>query len=902
MAEENIGAVGLQFWVPSDLRDFLQKKIVPEFFLGDQPTFHFLLSAAAASSNSFALQKSIMADPSSLWREMNRGIDSPNFDDDVTKKFFELKDKAHLYTPREIDAVLLEKNDRMMRSCLVVGFDSKHWPLWNLLRAAVLSSEQSGVCFLFPQKYAESLDMTWIGSWEQFLGESTLVTDDESLGFSENRRIFYRAAADTRQQAEAVVLQAVKFLQDKIFHKKNNAFARLGILVPGAGSLAREIASLLDQTGIEFHDGIGHRAPPLDDQDAWDAWFEWESDPQLLSLLKFIRLFHNSSKILNIELKNIEDCFHDALSETFVNDIAVARAYWAQSQRADARVLSEKLSFWKILPEQATVENYLSQTSEFLHHLHWQARAVFVESLRKTHKNCLDVACARNVFLRWLADLAQNKKFARVANGSHSFSRAQLLAYADAEGQDWTHLIFAGLNEGIYPQPIEASGWMTEEEIFKHNRNAVAQGSQGEGHTTVKDGKEICLGPVELRFIQQRQFQSLVESASRGLAFTWSMADENKQFFPPSDFLTKFYHKQNNAPLDEKLIHNIAEQTSSWIFSSKIPLPPWPKRSGAQAAKAYEIRRAPTPFTVYDFCLATPPSEQVRIACKEFETVLKDPAKIWMKIFLGVEPPQDWELADMWSLTRGLWAHDWLRAIFNPDKKLGEVARVEMPVLRERLRNAAMEKRAQMENIFSSANWKLPIEWTAAWKEALWIAFHLLEAVSKIKEWPYALTEWNLPHDFSISLEKNLSLLLKGRIDLILLKQKNISEGDAWVMDYKTGGSAKKISKSELHKGQGLQLALYALSLEALGAKSVFLSAVMPEEEISPELAKEDLSSFADFWKGLAQMEKNGVFGARGELKPEFGFKAKYPVAILPIDKDLLEERWELTHPSLVKL
>jgi hypothetical protein len=48
-------------------------------------------------------------------------------------------------------------------------------------------------------------------------------------------------------------------------------------------------------------------------------------------------------------------------------------------------------------------------------------------------------------------------------------------------------------------------------------------------------------------------------------------------------------------------------------------------------------------------------------------------------------------------------------------------------------------------------------------------------------------------------------------------------------------------------------------------------------------------------------MQQTGVFGMHGPLRSAFRFTDDYPFATLAIDPDILEQRWELTHPALVR-
>ena len=45
-------------------------------------------------------------------------------------------------------------------------------------------------------------------------------------------------------------------------------------------------------------------------------------------------------------------------------------------------------------------------------------------------------------------------------------------------------------------------------------------------------------------------------------------------------------------------------------------------------------------------------------------------------------------------------------------------------------------------------------------------------------------------------------------------------------------------------------------------------------------------------------MQESGVFGMRGALRTEFGFRGDYPLATLAIDEEILAEKWSLTHPD----
>ena len=99
----------------------------------------------------------------------------------------------------------------------------------------------------------------------------------------------------------------------------------------------------------------------------------------------------------------------------------------------------------------------------------------------------------------------------RVSNCSQSRTRKSGMVAPD----------FCRLNEGAWPAPAAAE-FAREEEIRAFNRSvqqlnkrAARQGSQGEGHTIVRENHSLYLGPVERRAIALRQFAALLESATR---------------------------------------------------------------------------------------------------------------------------------------------------------------------------------------------------------------------------------------------------------------------------------------------------------------------------------------------------------------------------------------------------
>ena len=82
------------------------------------------------------------------------------------------------------------------------------------------------------------------------------------------------------------------------------------------------------------------------------------------------------------------------------------------------------------------------------------------------------------------------------------------------------------------------------------------------------------------------------------------------------------------------------------------------------------------------------------------------------------------------------------------------------------------------------------------------------------------------------------------------------------------------------------------------GAQRGGTEAQVPTEERAPRDA--DALAQKDFWRALCEMQDSGAFGMLGPVHNSFGFARVYPLATLPIDTELLREKWALTHPALV--
>jgi hypothetical protein len=376
-----------------------------------------------------------------------------------------------------------------------------------------------------------------------------------------------------------------------------------------------------------------------------------------------------------------------------VDDLELLRAGCENRSRSrGAADVARGLSAIRFLPEQSTLSGFIATTREIFESFEWRERSSFLEQASITWRDRLPVEFSRATYLRWLGEISTSLLPARDREGSHPYSRVQLLPYSHAEGQSWSHLIFTGLNEGSWPPRTDDSDLLDDREIAELNgrlrtlnRRAVRQGSQGEGHSVIADGKTFCFGQSEHRALVARQLQSLRESVSVAIGVTANLIEESapERFANPSEFFTRLYHEARGEAPGQNTMAALERQTAAWLKKQEKTRTQSVAPDVAQTAVAYAARNKPEiAFGEYEFALRDPIDREVHLSATDWERVIKAPALVWLKKYLGVDAAAD-DFTN-WNMAMGQWVHDWLSYIAKSDG-----AFVERPQGRRRPRTCA---------------------------------------------------------------------------------------------------------------------------------------------------------------------------------------------------------------------
>ncbi|MDQ6656528.1 MAG: PD-(D/E)XK nuclease family protein, partial [Verrucomicrobiota bacterium] len=424
------------------------------------------------------------------------------------------------------------------------------------------------------------------------------------------------------------------------------------------------------------------------------------------------------------------------------------------------------------------------------------------------------------------------------------------------------------------------------------------------------------LGGMQQRQLAEAQFASLRENATHGVAFTASVIQEDapERIANPSEFLNQAYHATHGHSLSQGQMRALRETTRRWLDAATIEAQPETVDSPGirQTRVAYDARRVIASSDAYDFALREPAKKIEPLSVSEIEEMLKAPAIVWLRRYLGVAGEE--ASADTWNATVGKWTHAWLASI--SDQPRGFAAFPKPEEIERRIRAAAEGKRTEVERLCGAAARRLPDWWESGWEGALCVAKTLGRVLSTAADWPWLATEWRLEEQ-PIAFGEDRQLLLHGRADLLLVQTASapasLQVPELWIIDFKTGNKAAlnkglkddeqrgaKVLRKVL-KGDALQLSLYAHAARQLGATNVRVSLVSPNlNAVEPQLAFDDFAGCEAAFRELARMQSSGVFGWKGPLRSAYAFTRPYPIATLGIDAEIIEERWEKTHPDLV--
>jgi hypothetical protein len=602
LVEEGKPLLGVRFWTPSDARQFLVAHYRIKVQSATQSSLRLLTRTCAErlvrrDGAENASLRSVIREPAAFLRAYdlllgagwNPAKDGADYGRELARELQREMDKSGIATQAGLHQQLFAEASRTPRpaiaNLLVSGFNAAHWPLWDLLKALVLSSEQAVIALSQPRFFGETIDQLWINSWEDFTYQETSIPDSpaESPAQLAQLAASYETGAreplpgldltfcvtpDLSTQTRAVILHTLDFLQ-------RDECTRLGLVFPEANALALGVADELRRLGIPMNDGPGVLTPGFFECRAWPAWLALQEEPGVPRLIAWLRACEAEDRSTGAEpslaAETIASVLEGALGETLVDDLGfLARHLEGNHDKHNASAVADFLNHRIALPREETFARFLELTRESFALRGWELLLASLQAEPQEWLRKSKAMLSRRMFLDWLRESNDSQTRARGKESNHFYGRVHLLVHGQLGGQTWSHLILTGMNEGVWPRVFEAGAFGSRHELAALNQQARAlnrrvrgEGAQGAGQEIVSAGFGHCLLPLERLDLALRDLCAALESTSHAVCLAAVTTDAGRGLLP-SDFFNHSYHVATGHTLGEESFRRLANATAAW--------------------------------------------------------------------------------------------------------------------------------------------------------------------------------------------------------------------------------------------------------------------------------------------------------------------------------------------------
>jgi hypothetical protein len=274
----------------------------------------------------------------------------------------------------------------------------------------------------------------------------------------------------------------------------------------------------------------------------------------LLRFLEHSRAATALSRTLS--LWKIQKSLRRACGDILINAVDVLREYCrSKSEEADYQAIVAGLGGIRLLPENATFKEFVTTANEIFRAFKWTQRVAELNRLTRGWSEQFTQALTREHFLRWLTEIFAESSISRDACGDHSYARVQLLRYDEAEFGSWSHVIFTGLNEGVWPPRDDESPFLPDDRIAEINRRNTQESERfGVGQQIARESTALCIGAAQRRALALRQLLNTVESTTRalGVAAERYTQSPREQAVNPSEFFARLYFSARGQALSQE--------------------------------------------------------------------------------------------------------------------------------------------------------------------------------------------------------------------------------------------------------------------------------------------------------------------------------------------------------------
>jgi hypothetical protein len=456
-----------------------------------------------------------------------------------------------------------------------------------------------------------------------------------------------------------------------------------------------------------------------------------------------------------------------------------------------------------------------------------------------------------------------------------SLAPVVITTFAGAAQQPWDRLIFLDSNEHIWPAPILENPLLPDSTRSRLNRN--------------RHQSPILLTTHDLRALDQARFLDLIEHCRHPITFAGVLLDHTDS----GD------HVQPNEWVVRSLIETAPEDTfppDLWTAGAQtFPPDPPPALDPAERAHLETVHSArhngTMPFDRYQFNFHETRLEPSPWSATSLDEAVTCPATFALRELFNAQSTATWTPTRQEATAVGTRAHRWLGQILGtraPHKSHESHSSHKSHLSPElALPRELTTARAELQEWYAAENLPLPLWWETCLRKTAWATRRCLLEVLESVNGRYCFTEQKL----AVAVRTPSGPLpLKGRIDILISDRPEIPNASVRMFDFKTGrGQAPTLST--LARGSGAQFAAYYLMARDAGAAEAVIGIIKPGERALDVFSAADEPALRAHFALLAELWRNLRFGRRGPLVDDYGVCETLPLATVPIDPAILDQK-----------
>ena len=718
-------------------------------------------------------------------------------------------------------------------------------------------------------------DEAWVARWERFLQVESVLLEPSARAAPDPQILL---AADRATEAALIIDRLATWLREGSDPSESaeDLQGDLGVIFPGPGPLHRAVSQGLRKRGVPHHDLVGRAAaPPIDTQllrgvvDFWARGARLDEALALWPRLRALNLAGLEARYADFRA-HVDECFHATCDHALADADPAANENETTADAPGAadlrRLAAALLPGWpETLSVAAAVARLRAVASRW--DLALPEGFAGLDAFAALEPSDWPRELVAELLLAFLPEVAEPLESAPHQGG---FARVILATRRRAEGAPWARLLLAQANAGEWPRRREPNPWLGDAERLSLNRSGR--------------GLAPLLTSEDASALERAGHEALLAEPVLGRALSAAAVDEAEPDRPLAP----------NGPLERLLWARGERRPQEALAAGAAHLPPAPPASAEVAAWSLvrAARRDPArPFDAFFLCLEPTPEPfplPSRLSPSTLEKSLVDPAVLWFRGLLRLEPGRREPLARALPLRRGQVAHRLLATALRPagcrDGEWG-------PLKTETEARSALENALATERARHAGGWY----WNAEHGRLETLCRALLRRFYATGAGDHVVVECWLPEAARLTLP-GWTIPVRGRMDIARGDRPEWTGANIHLCDYKSGGAEKALDAERMAaRAESLQLAVYLDAVRSLGVTAATVWKITADEASS--LGAEELDTALAALPPLMDAMSAGRYGALTPDRNPHGGREPWPwpLACTPIPARDLLAKYTLT-------